>query len=249
MTIAKDTNIIITAGELSHETLWCIDVPTTFSHIAHAHAAFTVPSDKAFIAFAHAAFGSPAISTFSRALARGYISTFPRLTSRLLDAHPPNALTTAQGHLDQHRQGQDSTQSRSTIVLPTNDALPDRPPPSRTSIYIQCITSSHTAHSDMTGKFPVVSRTGNQYLLVSVLDSYIHAEPMKSRHHTEFIKAYAATIKRFTDLGHKPVFQRLDNETSIPLESFIKKLDISLQYCPPSQHRAVVQMKLEVAEG
>ena len=33
--------------------------------------------------------------------------------------------------------------------------------------------------------------------------------------------------------------QRLDNETSIPLEAFIRKLDISIQYCPPSQHRTL----------
>ena len=240
VTITKDSNIVATACKRSHETLWCIDVPTTFPPIAAANAAFALPSDKDFVAFAHAAFGRPAISTFSKAIARGYISTFPRLTSRLLHAHPPNALATAQGHLDQQRQGQDSTQPSSTVVtFATDNTIPNHPPSPRTSTYVKCITTSHTAHSDLTGRFPVVSRTGNQYLLVSVLDSYIHAEPMKSRHHTEFIKAYAATIKWFTDLGHKPVFQRLDNETSIPLETFIKKLDISVQYCPPSQHRAL----------
>ena len=189
------------------------------------------------MAFAHATFGSPAISTFEKAISRGYLSTFPLLSTRLLNAHPPLSQATAQGHLDQCRQGQDSTKS-STVADSAPDIVDESSQQLRSHIFIKYITTTHTAHPDLTGRFPIISRTGNQYLLVSTLDGYIHAQPMKSRHHTEYIKVYTATIKWFTDLGHKPVFQRLDDETSIPLETFIKKLDISLQYCPPSQHRA-----------
>ena len=190
------------------------------------------------MAFAHAAFGSPAISTFEKAISRGYLSTFPRLSTRLLHAYPPQPQATAQGHLDQCRQGQDFTKS-STVTDTIPDVADDNSQQLRLDVFIKCITTTHTAHSDLTGRFPIISRTGNQYILVSTLDGYIHARPMKSRHHTEYKKAYAATIKWFTDLGHKPIFQRLVNETSIPLETFIKKLDISIQYCPPSQHRAL----------
>ena len=42
----------------------------------------------------------------------------------------------------------------------------------------------------------------------------------------------------FTNLGKKPFYQRLDNETSVALESFFKAEKISIQYCPPGQHRA-----------
>jgi hypothetical protein len=172
VTIEKDNHIVARADKLPHASLWRLELPSTPT--ATAHAAFALPSDKDFIAFAHATFGSPAISTFSKAIARGYISTFPRLSSRLLHAHPPNSNATAQGHLDQHRQGQDSTRSTPTVVTFTEDStLPHPPQSQRNGIYTKCVTTTHTAHSDLTGRFPVVSRTGNQYLLVSVLDGYI----------------------------------------------------------------------------
>ena len=39
--------------------------------------------------------------------------------------------------------------------------------------------------------------------------------------------------------GHKPLFQRLDNETSTALETFAAKNNIQIQYCPPGQHRSL----------
>lgn len=234
VTIYLGSNIVAAASKPPIATLWQFHLPS--SEYACAHAAFSLSSDKDFVAFAHATFGSPAISTFEKAISRGYLSTLRRLSTRLLAAHPPHSQATAQGHLDQGHQGQDSTEfSTETNTAP--DILDDPSQQLRSHVFIKCITT-HTAHSDITGRFPIISRTGNQYPLVSP-DGYIHAQPMKSRHHTEYIKAYAATIKWFADLGHKPVFQRLDNETFIPLETFIKKLNISIQYCPPSQHRAL----------
>ena len=44
------------------------------------------------------------------------------------------------------------------------------------------IIASDTSHSDLTGRFPIASITGNQYLFISTMDGYIHAEPMTSCH-------------------------------------------------------------------
>ena len=62
---------------------------------------------------------------------------------------------------------------------------------------------------------------------------------MKSRHHLEYIAAYKRTINFFSKLGRKPIFHRLDNETSAALESFARGNGISIQYCAPHQHRAL----------
>ena len=43
---------------------------------------------------------------------------------------------------------------------------------------------------------------------------------MKTRHHQECIAAYKRTLKIFGHLGRRPSFQRLNNETSAPLEAF-----------------------------
>ena len=234
--ILLGNNLVATASKSPIATLWQLHLPS--SQHTRAHAAFSSSSDKDFVVFALATFGSPAISTYEKAISRGYLSTFPRLSTRLLNVYPPQSQATAQGHLDQCRQGQDSTKS-SVVSNTLPDSINDASQQLRSDVFIKCITTTQTAHSDLTGRFPIISRTGNQYILVSTLDRYIHVQPMKSRHRTEYIKAYAATIKWFTDLGHKPVFQRLDDETSIPLEAFIKKLDISIQYCPLSQHQAL----------
>jgi hypothetical protein len=44
-------------------------------------------------------------------------------------------------------------------------------------------------------------------------------------------------VKFFTALGRKPFYQRLDNETSAP-SWYFKAEKITVQYCPPGQHRS-----------
>ena len=77
--------------------------------LANANAVLSLPSDKKFVHFSHASFGSPSISTFLRALRKGYLSTLPQLTSALICNHIPNTEANAMGHLDRKRQGLDST--------------------------------------------------------------------------------------------------------------------------------------------
>ena len=57
----------------------------------------------------------------SYALRHGYFASFPRLTEMLVTAHPPHTIATAKGHLDQIRQGLDST---SQDILPSRDNMP-----------------------------------------------------------------------------------------------------------------------------
>ena len=72
------------------------------------------------------------------------------------------------------------------------------------------------------------------------MDGYIHAEPMNSRTHTEYVHAFKGVVEFFTALGRKPTYLRLDNKTSAPVESFLQREHIVLQYCPPGQLRANV---------
>ena len=164
----------------------------------------------------------------------------------MLAAHPPTSIATAKGHLDQQRQGQRSTHiplhmfdvdDSPTIddVIGTSDPVDNAATPA----YTQIILASSTLHSDLTGRFPVTSRTGAQYMFVSVLDGYIHVETMKTRHHQEYVSAYKRTLNFFGRLGRRPSFQRLDNETSAPLESFATDNNITIQYCPPHTHRSL----------
>ena len=108
-----------------------------------------------------------------------------------------------------------------------------------TPAYTQVILASHILHSDLTGRFPATSRTGAQYMFVSVLDGYIHVELMKTRHHHEYVSAYKCTLNFFARCERRPSFQRLDNETFGPLEAFAADNNITIQYCQPHTHRSL----------
>ena len=109
----------------------------------------------------------------------------------------------------------------------------------RGTIFTKTLALSHTAHSDLTGRFPVKALTGLEYVFISVLDGYIHCEPIASRHQANYVNAYKDTLAFWDKLGHKPLFQRLDNETSLALENYATKNNVSIQYCPPGQHRSL----------
>ena len=244
--ITIDQSTVLHGFKLPNDSLWSIPQPALFTSPFIANATQALPNDAAFIKFTHAALGSPAISTLTQAVRRGYLHSYPRLTSKMLAAHPPMSIATAKGHLDQHRQGQRSTHTpidmfeiEDTSDIDSIKCSPVQSEHTVSQAYTRIILASSTLHSDLTGRFPVTSRTGAQYMFASVLDSYIHVEPMKTRHHQEYITAYKRTLNFFGQFGRRPSFQRLDNETSAPLEIFALQNNISIQYCPPHTHRSL----------
>jgi hypothetical protein len=203
-----------------------------------------------YVAFFHAAFGSPPITTFISALRKGFLGNLPRLTSKMVMANPPNSLATAKGHLDLTRQGlHSSTHNMSMLdsheqIKDTNSPdtiesdILDQPIHADIETYVKLLDMSQTSHSDATGRFPVTSLRGNNYILVSVFNGYIHAEPLQSRSGSEFVKAYRSTITHLRSYGHNISFQRLDNETSGQLEAYLRAEGIVIQFVPPNNHRA-----------
>ena len=231
--------------------------PAEPSTLAPANAVISLPSDKSFVEFMHATFGSPAVSTFLRALRLQWLDTIPRLTAALVSAHRPNSLATALGHLDQKRQGLDSTTKTRSIVpnipvnslpnpvalSPSNDDCrdpmdpddedpydPGRPP----ELYCKLVTA---ADIDASGRFPVASARKHEYMLLSYFKGYVHVEPLHNRHHTSYIDAYQRTLDHWKQYGSIPAIFRLDNETSTQLESFIATF-ATFTYFPPGNHRA-----------
>jgi hypothetical protein len=85
-------------------------------------------------------------------------------------------------------------------------------------------TAQHLIHSDLTGRFPVQSSRGMNYVLV-VYDydsNAILAEPMRNRTDAEMLRAYGVILNRLIACGLKPKLQRLDNEASTALKNTCK---------------------------
>ena len=188
--------------------------------------------------------GSPALSTLYRAVSHNYI-TLPGLTTNLLTKYPPNTIPTAKGHLDNHRHGLRSTTPDPSLDESDSDLhpTPTPRPPGPLSVFTKLLdlTRDHGTirHSDATGRFPIPAKSGAQYVLVIYCANYIHAKTLNGRTASDYIAAYKSGTAFFLSKGITPSYERLDNETSSALETYIKTtLNLKIQYVPPNDHRA-----------
>ena len=221
-----------------------------------ANAITTTTSIRKQIAWIHAALGSPTHSTLLAAIDAGYLTTIPHLTSRNVRRYLPASKPMVQGHLDQSRAHQNSTQPRlppppivpptstppdSTDESPTDLRPPLADPPALTTahLYAACVPMTGQIYTDPTGKFLCPSTAGNTDMLV--LYDYdtnaILVEPMKGKSAPVIIAAYTKALEVLTRRGHKPRLQKLDNEASTALLNFIEQSDIDFQLAPPQTHR------------
>ena len=246
--------------KLPADTSWTLPiVPAVDSTIDHANAVIPLPSDSDFVKFMHASFGSPSVSTFLRALRLQWLDTIPRLTSALVSANRPNSIATALGHLDQSRQGYDSTSAIKQPRKQRTDLTPIITPLSTDKDYVESDNETepeedeeqqldstpepllcklyNTCDVDASGRFPVASVSKNEYILLSYFKGYVHAEPLPNRHHSSYIEAYKLTHEHWKKYGPIPTIFRLDNETSVPLEAYITTF-ADFKFFPAGNHRA-----------
>ena len=259
ISISKDAVTIMYGTKNTHDKLWNIQLGSSTKQQDHtgistANTSVRLETDAEFVAFVHATFGSPCSSAFLEAARKGYLDSYPRITATMIAANKPNTVETAKGHLDQTRQGQYSTKATrkkerdnnrnvtniNTIAQNNNEIEETNDPEEQDdgSIYVKTLSLSDTNHTDLTGRFPITSRRGNQYVLVSVFEGYVRLEPMASRKGTSYVKAYQSMMEFFRSHGRVPKFQRLDNETSGELEKYLREQQITIQYVPPHTHRA-----------
>jgi hypothetical protein len=189
------------------------------------------------VAFWHAVLGSPTLATFLKALQRGYLHNIPDITAKMVQANLPVSVATARGHLDLNRQGTRSSKAQASNITGPSDSV-DTPIEHSYAVPTRIVPLDAANHSDLTGKFPVVSKSGNQYVLVSVFNNYVYAVPMKSRNAAQYVEALETTLNHYKDLGHTVKLQRLDNETSQQVQRMLRQRNISIQYVPPNNHRA-----------
>ena len=72
-------------------------------------------------------------------------------------------------------------------------------------------------YSDQTGRFPVTSFKGNQYVMVVYdmdVSNAILVEAMRNRTAGEMVRAYKAIMDRLSRGGVEPTVHLLDNECS-----------------------------------
>jgi hypothetical protein len=163
----------------------------------------------------------------------------------LVAKHLDDTKETAMGHLDKRRQNIRSTKPKQNTIA---DLEPEIPGPSfikkdrtqRVGVHLVGMEDLNgMIASDQTGRFPIVSCKGKQYIMVmyNYDANVILAEPMKSRKADDLVAAYNVMHQQLIDSGVKSVLQRLDNEISKVLIKAIKDKGIDYQLASPHDHR------------
>jgi hypothetical protein len=103
----------------------------------------------------------------------------------------------------------------------------------------QVVDITGQIYSDQTGRFPVTSSKGNQYIMI-IYDydsAAILAEPLKNRTEQELVRAYSKLHQHLTERGLKPQLQKLDNECPAALKQFMRQANVDFQLVPLYNHR------------
>ena len=222
------------------DKLWSTSLPT---ESAPASAMTAIKSESAydFVMLNHAICGSPCASTFYRAIRKGWIN-IKNLTAKSVYRNWPNSLATAQGHLQQTRQGIRSTsklpRKREKPVTATSPDYILSEENSDEELHIRTFRRTDAAFADATGRYPTISLEGFEYLLVFVYKNYIHVEPLPDRTSTSYVTAYTAAFTFFDSRGHKINNIVLDNETSAALTNYFASMNIAYQNVSPGNKRA-----------
>ena len=139
------------------------------------------------------------------------------------------------GHLDRQRQRK------------RKQPISDEQPPSATgtrshTIYSAIIdpsTPTGRTYSDLTGRFPVQSNRGANYILVvyEYDSNAILVRPLCNRTAPEIKSVFQNVVHYLTVRGLRPRLHTLDNEASIILRNYLRSEDIEYQLVPPHIHR------------
>ncbi|WP_281640541.1 Ty1/Copia family ribonuclease HI [Aurantimicrobium minutum] len=244
-------NKVILTGTRSTATnkLWHLDHPlsTTQTEPVALAAVNQSASPESLVEFAHAALFSPAPSTLYKALQRGFLPPFPGLDAKSFLKHTPRSEATIKGHLDAARKNQNSTKDTtpSTFDPILQDLLEDAFPPApfdgeRTNmVYAAFHEIRGAVHSDLTGRFPIPSSSGNHYILVVYCydANAILMLPLQNRKAETILTAYKEIVRKLVAGGCRPKLQRMDNECSTLLKEYMQAENIDYQLVPPHDHR------------
>ena len=125
----------------------------------------------------HQALGSPPLPTILKATKNNQLQTFLELTPRILTKHLLPSKATAKSHLVHPRQGISSTRKDPQAIIDTHLQVDDMNPAQEVCSAINnevfCFAAlvdatKGTIYSNLTGRFPIQSYAGMQYIFYSV---------------------------------------------------------------------------------
>ena len=161
-------------------------------------------------------------------------------TKRNNDKHANNATSVPPSTVDSTNATSIPPSTADSDITADFHPPPTTPAALRTHhIYADFASPTGQIFTDLTGRFIQPSSNGNSDMLV-IYDydsNFIHVEPMKSKTGPEILAAYKRAHDLFSSRGLKPQLQRLDNEASTALKSYMVSQGVDFQLVSPHVHR------------
>ena len=123
-------------------------------------------------------------------------------------------MATAKGNMYQTRN---NLKSNNLQEKKTPEEQPMKQMVQRTStLFTKIIDHKRKIATDLTGKFPVTSNRGNNYLFViyGYGSNFILIRPIRSQADSDFIRVFTDFNEHLLSRGLKPEFMRMENEAS-----------------------------------
>ena len=230
--VKKNEKLILQGFRNYQDGLWDIPMPIPPPKTINLNARIRKNTAVHKLAnYLHACAGSPALTTFQAAIKKGNFLTWPNIENINFHKYIPNQVATSKGHMDQERQGIQSTRNDTTPAQQekTNNVIADIVP----------FTAKELAYSDQTGKFPFRSTRGHEYIMIlyDYDSNAILARPFKNRQAKELVDTWEELYGQLTKNGHKPKCFILDNECSAEMKTALRKYKLDYQLVPPDIHR------------
>ena len=162
-----------------------------------AYSAYDLPIVADLIRYFHAASGYPVRSTWLKSIGDGYYSSWPGITLANATKCCPYVDATIMGHLVQKHQGVISTKPKPSTARSPEDPIPRI---RSNELFLQ-VTPIIKLYTDDTGRFPIHSRSGNQYIMIAYHcnTNLMLAVPFKSGKDTHRLLAYDKIMQILRD--------------------------------------------------
>ena len=212
--------------------------PLTNTPTATINNVYTMSTKVDLAKYHHQSVWSPVPRTWTNAITKGFFATFPGPTPQLITKHLPKSPATTKGHQKMIRQHTRSTKD-ATFEPTEMTALPSARTNNVVLKTIDLDESTGKVATDQTGRFPIKSSRGNQYLMVAYIHdaNAIMAVPIKNRSEQSLVDGYKEIYEKLTTSGLQPRLHISDNECSAAFKRFLAVHDIKLQLVPPYDHR------------
>lgn len=251
---AQDGTILLIGPRCRSTLLWTIPVGVS-GHQPHDDAPCYDPTLNAMLSqhktqheivdFVHKALFSPVTEVFLEAVKRNFIE-FPGLTYGNACKYRPDSIATRLGHMRgkafrRDRHPEEHNDYFPELLYTKRKPIDQREEATVASMVFELRPEMRT-HADISGRFPVTSASGTEYLFVAFCEyaNYIHFELMRDRSTAELVGAHTRTYNFFLRRGIRANYLRIDNEVSKELRDYCatQSPPIKIEFVPPNVHRA-----------